>query len=194
METMISLLIGVGLSAAAGFRLLVPFLALSLAALFGHFPVSPEMQWVSSFPALEALAVGLSLEVLAYYIPWVDHALDAITFPASVIAGTLITAAFTSHLDPFLQWSLAIVAGGGAAAAAKTVAGGSRLTSTLTTGGLGNFIVATLELLAAIALSTLMLLLPKLAIVLVALLVILLGWQGYRLWSKRRSRNLSTAV
>lgn len=193
METVVSLLIGVGLSAAAGFRLLVPFLALSLATMFGHFPVSPEMQWVNSFPALEALAVGLVLEVLAYYIPWVDHALDAITFPASVIAGTLITAAFTSHLDPFLQWSLAIVAGGGAAATAKAVAGGSRLTSTLTTGGLGNFIVATLELLGAIALSTLMLVLPKVAIGLVALLLVLLSWQGYRIGC-RRSLNRSAAI
>ncbi|MDX2228967.1 MAG: DUF4126 domain-containing protein [Leptolyngbyaceae cyanobacterium bins.349] len=193
METVVSLLIGVGLSAAAGFRLLVPFLALSLATMFGHFPVSPEMQWVNSFPALEALAVGLVLEVLAYYIPWVDHALDAITFPASVIAGTLITAAFTSHLDPFLQWSLAIVAGGGAAATAKAVAGGSRLTSTLTTGGFGNFIVATLELLGAIALSTLMLVLPKVAIGLVALLLVLLSWQGYRIWY-RRSLNRSAAI
>lgn len=130
MEILTSLLVGVGLSAAAGFRILVPFLALSLAAIWGHFPVSPELQWVSSFPALEALTIGLVLEVLAFYIPWFDHVLDAITFPASIIAGTLITAAFASDLDPFLQWSLAIVAGGGAAAAAKTLAGGSRLTST----------------------------------------------------------------
>jgi len=188
METVVSLLIGIGLSAAAGFRLLVPFLALSVAATFGHFPVSPEMEWVNSFPALEALAVGLLLEVLAYYIPWVDHLLDAITFPASVIAGTLITAAFTSHLDPFLQWSLAIVAGGGAAAAAKTIAGGSRLTSTFTTGGFGNFIVATLELVGAIVLSTAVLILPKLAIVLVPVVLIsLLIWQGGRLWRERQS-------
>lgn len=189
METFTSLLIGIGLSAAAGFRLLVPFLALSIAAIFGHFPVAPEVQWVNSFPALEALAVALLLEVLAFYIPWFDHVLDAITFPASIVAGTLITAAFTSHLDPFLQWSLAIVAGGGAAAATKTLAGGSRLTSTLTTGGFGNFIVATLEVVAAIVLSTLALVLPKLAIVLVIPLIGLLAWQGYRVWQSWRSLN-----
>lgn len=191
METFISLVIGIGLSAAAGFRLLVPFLALSIAAVFGHFPISPEMEWLNSFPALEALAVGLLLEILAFYIPWFDHLLDAITFPASILAGTLITASFTSHLDPFLQWSLAIVAGGGAAAAAKTLAGGTRVTSTLTTGGFGNFIVATLEVLGAIALSTLALVLPKLAIVLVPLLIAVLTWQGYRVWKRKRSLDLS---
>jgi hypothetical protein len=182
METLTSILIGIGLSAAAGFRLLVPFLALSIAAVFGHFPVTPEMEWLNSFPALEALAVGLLLEVLAFYIPWLDHALDLIMLPASIIAGTLITAAFTSHLDPFWQWSLAIVAGGGAAAAAKTVAGGSRITSTLTTGGFGNFIIATLEFVGAIVLSILALILPKLAIVFIIPLIGFLIWQGYRFW------------
>ncbi|EKQ68729.1 hypothetical protein OsccyDRAFT_3276 [Leptolyngbyaceae cyanobacterium JSC-12] len=191
METFISLVIGIGLSAAAGFRLLVPFLALSVAAVFGHFPISPEMEWLNSFPALEALAVGLLLEILAFYIPWFDHLLDAITFPASILAGILITASFTSHLDPFLQWSLAIVAGGGAAAAAKTLAGSTRVTSTLTTGGFGNFIVATLEVLGAIALSTLALVLPKLAIVLVPMLIGVLAWQGYRIWKSKQSPTLS---
>lgn len=190
METLTSVLIGIGLSAAAGFRLLVPFLALSVAAVFGHFPVSPDMEWLNSFPALEALAVGLLLEVLAFYIPWLDHALDLVMLPASIMAGTLITAAFTSHLDPFLQWSLGIVAGGGAAAMTKTFAGGSRLTSTLTTGGLGNFIIATLEFIGAIVLSILALVLPKLAIVLVLPLVGFLAWQGYRLWQSRQSTDL----
>jgi len=186
MELLISLVIGIGLSAAAGFRLLVPFLFLSLAALFGHFPVSPELAWVGTFPALEALTIGLFLEVLAYYIPWLDHLLDAITLPLSMMAGTLITAAFTAHLDPFLQWSLAIVAGGGAAAAAKAISGSSRLTSTLTTGGFGNFIVATLELLGAIALSSLAIFVPKFVVAMVLLLLVFLVWQGYRSWQNQR--------
>lgn len=187
MELLISLLIGISLSAAAGFRLLVPFLAMSLAALFGHFPLAPELAWVGTFPALEALTVGLLLEVLAYYIPWLDHLLDMITLPLSMIAGTLITAAFAVHLDPFLQWSLAIVAGGGAAVAAKAVSGSSRLTSSLITGGFMNFIVATVELLGAIALSSAALLLPKIALVIVIILMVVLGWQGYRVWQQPQS-------
>ncbi len=183
METLISLCIGIALSAAAGFRLLVPFLALSIAAVFGHYPVSSDLQWVSSFPAMEALAVGLLVEILAYYVPWVDHLLDTITFPASILAGILITAAFTSHLDPFTQWSLAIIAGGGAAAAAKALAGGSRLTSLLTTGGLGNFIVATLELLGAIAVSVMAIVLPKLGLLLSLVVIAGLLWLGWRHWT-----------
>jgi hypothetical protein len=183
METLLSLCIGIALSAAAGFRLLVPFLALSIAAVFGHYPIGSDLQWVDSFPALEALAVGLMVEILAYYVPWVDHLLDTITFPASILAGILITAAFTSHLDPFMQWSLAIIAGGGAAAAAKTLAGGSRLTSLLTTGGFGNFVVATLELLAAIAVSVIAIVLPKVGLVLALVAIGALLWLGWRRWS-----------
>lgn len=190
MELFISLLIGIGLSAAAGFRLLVPFLALSLATLVGHFPISSELAWVGTFPALVALTIGLLLEVLAYYIPWLDHLLDMVTLPLSMLAGILLTAAFTTHLDPLLQWSLAIVAGGGAAAAAKAVGGGSRLTSTFTTGGFGNFIVETLELWGAIALSSIALCLPQLALVVIVPLLLVLSWQGYRRWQHSRSLEL----
>ncbi|WP_448604052.1 DUF4126 domain-containing protein, partial [Thermoleptolyngbya sp.] len=111
----IDLCIGIGLSAAAGFRLLVPFLVLSVAALFGHFPVAPDLQWVDSTPALLALGVAVLVEIIAYFVPWLDTLLDLIAFPASIVAGTLLTAAFSSGLDPFLRWSLAILAGGGAA-------------------------------------------------------------------------------
>lgn len=187
METLISLCIGIALSAAAGFRLLVPFLALSIAALFGHFPVGPDLQWVNTYPALETLGVAVLAEILVYYIPWLDHLLDVISLPMSMLAGTLITASFGADLDPLWQWSLAIVAGGGAAAAARSVSGFSRLTSTLTTGGFGNFIITSLEVVGAIVLSTLAIVVPKLAGLLVLLLILLLGWligrYGFRAWS-----------
>ncbi|UBF27663.1 DUF4126 domain-containing protein [Kovacikia minuta CCNUW1] len=186
METIISLCIGLALSAAAGFRLLVPFLALSVAAIFGHFPVSPDLQWVGTYPAMEAFAIAVLAETLLYYIPWLDHLMDMVALPASMIAGTLITASFATHLDPFLQWSLAIIAGGGAAAAVKGLTGASRLTSTLTTGGIGNFIVTTLELVGAIVVSVLAIALPKLAIVLIPMLVIVVIGQGARHWWKHR--------
>ncbi|WP_421659063.1 DUF4126 domain-containing protein [Leptothermofonsia sp. ETS-13] len=97
--------------------------------------------------------------------------MDAIALPTSIIAGTLITASFGTDLNPFLQWSLAVIAGGGVAGAVKGMTGFSRLASTATTGGLGNFVVTTLELVGAIALSVLAIVLPKLALVLVLLLI-----------------------
>ncbi|GAB4429435.1 MAG: hypothetical protein OHK0035_08950 [Cyanobacteria bacterium J069] len=172
---LIDLCIGIGLSAAAGFRLLVPFLVLSVAALFGHFPVAPDLQWVDSVPALVALGVAVLVEVIAYFVPWLDTLLDLVAFPASIMAGTLLTAAFSSGLDPFLQWSLAILAGGGAAGAMRGLSGFSRQLTTIFTGGLANFLITLLEILIAVVLSVLAIALPGAAIGCVLGLLGLLG-------------------
>lgn len=187
METLVSLLVGIGLGAAAGFRLLVPFLVMSMAAIFGHFPLSPDLQWLGTYPALEALGLAVAIETLMYYIPWLDHLLDIFALPAAMIAGTLITASFGSHLDPFLQWSLAIIAGGGTAGAIKGLTGFSRIGSTATTGGLGNFVVATIELVSAVILAVMAIVLPKLAVVLALLLILVLGGTAIWLWLKHKN-------
>lgn len=42
METMLSIFVGVGLSAACGFRIFVPLLIMSIASLSGQLTLSPE--------------------------------------------------------------------------------------------------------------------------------------------------------
>jgi hypothetical protein len=84
-------------------------------------------------------------------------------------------ASAVNHLDPFAQWSLAILAGGGAAATVKGLNGLTRLISTTTTGGLANFVVAIAELIGAIALSVLALTAPLLTVVGIVLLFILMA-------------------
>ena len=78
------------------------------------------------------------------------------------------------QLDPFAQWSLAIVAGGGAAATVKGLNGLTRLVSTATTGGFTNLLVAIAELASAIALSVLALTVPLLTFVLIVALFFIL--------------------
>src|ERR687892_455267 len=65
--------------------------------------------------------------------------------PAATVAGTVLTASSVVDLDPGLQWSLAIVAGGGIAGTIQLFTSATRLTSTATTGGLGNPAVSTAE-------------------------------------------------
>src|SRR5712691_7979200 len=115
METLFSVCVGVGLSAACGFRVFVPLLALSIASLSGHLHLAHGFEWVGTYPALIAFSVATAVEILGYYIPWVDHLLDTIASPAAVMAGTLITASLVTDVGPFWKWSLAIIAGGGAA-------------------------------------------------------------------------------
>jgi hypothetical protein len=193
METLVTLLIGISLSAAAGFRLLVPFLVMSVAAIFGHVPLDDNLQWLDTNTALEGLGVAVALETLIYYIPWLDHLLDVIALPTAMVAGTLITAAFGSdlNLQPFWQWSLAIIAGGGTAGAMKGLSGLTRVASSATTGGLANFIVTTLELLSSVLLAVLAVALPTVAAALVGgLFILFAAIAGGRWWKKRKSTQV----
>jgi hypothetical protein len=74
-------------------------------------------------------------------------------------------------LSPFLKWSLALVAGGGTATIIQLATVALRGTSTATTGGLGNPVVATGELLGSVVTTILAIVLPVLAVVLVGLII-----------------------
>ncbi|PSB11952.1 DUF4126 domain-containing protein [Pleurocapsa sp. CCALA 161] len=181
MEVIIALCLGITLSAACGFRVFVPPLAMSLAALSGHFPLAPGFEWVGTKEAAIALGIATILEVSAYYIPFVDNLLDTVQVPIAVGIGTVITAATLGHTDPVLQWTLAAIAGGGTAGLTKILASFTRLASTGITGGLGNFIVATIEAVGSISLSILGLTFPLwtavilLGVLLVAVITLLIS-------------------
>lgn len=181
LELFLSLALGIGLSAACGFRVFVPLLVISAAARGGFLVLAPGFEWMGSYPALLAFAVATVLEILAYYIPWVDNALDGVAGPAAVVAGAVITASMVTGVDPWLQWTLAIIAGGGAAGIVQAGTTVLRGMSTLATGGLGNFIVSTLEWIGAFTTSLLAVLFPVVALLLViGLLVFILTRWGRR--------------
>lgn len=184
-ETFVDLLLGIGLSAATGFRVFVPFLVLSVAAVVGHIDLPTNFDWIETNQALIVLAAASLLEIVGYYIPWLDHLLDTIATPAAVIAGTLITALATSGMNPLLQWTLAIIAGGGTAGLTKGMNNILRLISTSISVGLTNPIFATIELALAIGLAVLAITLP----VTTGVLVI-----GLLLTILRRSRQLIAAA
>lgn len=163
-EVLLSLAIGVGLAAAVGFRVFVPFTVISLAALSGYLELAPGFDWIGSYPALLVFAVATALEIGAYYIPWVDNLLDSIATPAAIVAGAVITASVVGDVSPLLRWSLAAIAGGGVAAAVQSGTVLLRGTSSTVTGGLGNFAVASSELLGSVLTSLLAVFLPLVAV------------------------------
>src|SRR5919199_541692 len=118
MDTLLSICIGIGLSAACGFRIFVPPMVMSMAALFGHLKLSPNFEWMGTYPALIVFAVATCIEIAAYYIPFVDHLLDTIATPMAIAAGTVVTASLIPDTDPMLQWTVALIAGGGSAGSA----------------------------------------------------------------------------
>jgi hypothetical protein len=174
MELALSICLGIGLSAACGFRVFVPLLGVSAAALAGHLQLADGFAWIGTWPALACFLTAAVLEVGAYYFPWLDNLLDAIATPAAIAAGTIITASVVSDLSPLLKWTLALIAGGGTAGLIQSSTVALRGASTAATGGFANWFVASGELIASVAATVLALFLPVLAACGVLLLAIAL--------------------
>ena len=189
MEVFSGLLMGLGLSAACGFRVFVPLLVLSIAALSGHAHLGSGFAWIGTYPALIAFAAATLLEVAGYYIPVVDNFLDSVTTPAAIIAGTIVTASFAFDLSPLLKWSLAIIGGGGLAGAVQAATVATRAVSTGGTGGLANPLVSTTELGASVVTSILSVLFPILAVLVIGTALFLVVR-----WVVRKRRHSSGAA
>ena len=185
-----SVMIGVALSATCGFRVFVPLLAVNIGTRAKDTDGQPLIDlaggfdWLSSDIALIVFLVATLFEIGGYYIPWIDNLLDTIASPASIVAGTVITASFVTGLDPWLQWLLGVIAGGGAAGAVQATTVVTRAGSTVTTGGLGNPIVASVETSGAFLGSALSIVAVEFAIV---VFVLLLGC-GFWIWWRRRHK------
>jgi hypothetical protein len=106
LDALMSVAIGLGLAAACGFRVFVPLLAVALAGRSGYLPLSPELEWVATTPAIIAFATATVLEVVAYQVPWLDHALDSLATPAALAGGIIACASVMTELPPLLRWSV----------------------------------------------------------------------------------------
>ncbi len=191
MENFLALIVGIGLSAACGFRVFVPLLVMSVAAHTGHLHLARSFQWLGSDIALVAFSVATVVEIAGYYVPWLDHLLDTLATPAAVVAGTIVTAAMVSDLSPFLKWTLAIIAGGGTAGLVQGATVFTRGASTATTGGLANPVFATIELVGSLFTSILSLMVPVAGISLALLLLLFFGKKIYlRVFRKSISRQV----
>ncbi|MFO7570485.1 MAG: DUF4126 domain-containing protein [Smithellaceae bacterium] len=190
METFLSIAIGIGLAAACGFRVFVPLLILNIAAFTGYLFLPDGFAWMGSPYATIAFAVATVCEILAYYVPWLDNALDTIATPAAMIAGTITSAAVFTDISPFLKWTMALIAGGGIAGFVQASTVLLRGKSLLFTGGAGNPVMSTLELVFAMTLALLALFAPVLALVLVVGFVFwALRKMAKRLWKRQGETN-----
>lgn len=177
-----TLFVAVGLAAAAGFRIFIPALVAAGAARAGLLPLADGFQFLASTPALVILSLATLIELVAYLIPWLDHALDSLATPAAIVAGFLLSAAVMTDLDPTLRWSLAAVLGGGGAALTQIPTTLARGVSTWTTGGVANPAVSTAEAAGSTALSFASVFVPVLTVLGI---VVLAAW----LLLRRRERR-----
>ena len=185
----ISAFIGIGLAAATGFRVFLPMFAVSLASYMGWIPMDESFQWLSGLPTLITTGIATVVEILAYYIPFVDHILDTMSVPLATVAGSVMFASQFADIGTFPQWALALIAGGGTAAAISSGFAGTRAASTATTGGLGNSVVATTETAGAGIMSFLAIAAPFIAFICAIILLVVVLVLGRKIWKKFRNFN-----
>ena len=184
MELLMSLLIGIGLSATSGFRLFLPFLVISAASLTGLLELAPAFEWIGTYPALTVFAVAAMVEVLAYFFPYLDNLLSTVSIPFAVIAGTVITASVIVDMGPLLTWSLALIAGGGASLTTKTTSTLLHTGSTAVTGGTANPVLSAAESVFSAFMAIVSIFAPILIVFLFGFIL----WVGVRAFQKRKAR------
>ena len=186
--------LGLGLAAASGFRVFIPPFLYGLFLRLDMVPISIPMtgisEWMASDIGLIVLGVAMIVEILGYYIPWIDNLLDTIASPAAIIAGVMMMSSTLSDTHPALQWGASIIAGGGVSGTIQIGTVATRAVSTATTGGLGNPIVSTIEAGACILCTILAILLPIIALFLV---IVLVGYSGRQV-NKRFFKNSTDSI
>lgn len=174
MDIILEFLIGLGLSTACGFRIIIPFLIMNIGSITGFMHPSEQFQWLGTYPALIILIVAVAIEILGTYIPIVDSILEEIKLPCAVIAGTILTSACISDMQPILKWSLAIIAGGSASGIVHFSTTKIREFLSVSTFNVATPVFSTIELITSFILSICAIVLPVLALFLVIILMILL--------------------
>lgn len=186
---LLSVFVGIGLAAATGFRVFLPIFILSLGTFMGWIPANDSIAWIGTLPAVLGAGIATLVEILAYYIPFVDNLLDTISVPLATIAGSLLFASQFTEVNDWTQWSLALIAGGGTAATISSALAGTRAASSGTTGGVGNPIISTVETVGSTIMSVFAIFLPILAAVLVLLILFFILRYGKKIWTKLRPKK-----
>ena len=194
MDTVVAILVGLGLAAACGLRVFLPLLVMSVSSHLGVIDLGQNWAWAGSWPAIVALGVAASFEVAAYWVPWLDHALDVIAGPCAVVAGTLAAASQFGDVDPMVKWASALIAGGGLAATVKATAMTVRAGSTATTAGIANPIISTVESVLAAGAAIVAVVAPFVVAGMLALLVLVVAAVVVRRRSKKRRAQAAKAA
>lgn len=178
----ISVCLGLALTACCGFRIFIPLLGTSLAIHFGWITVPADMQWLGESIAIVCFSTAALIEIVAYYVPFLDNILDFAAAPLSIIAGTLLMFSLlpVGANKGLLAWGIALVAGGAPSGTIQIGSGLVRLFSTKATVGTGNSLVASAENTAAILGTILSFIIPVIMTILLVLLVLWIAFRTFR--------------
>lgn len=158
---------------ASGFRVLIPLFIASVLSVIGLVTLRSGYEWLTSSSTMVVLGLAVAIELLAYAVPVVDNAFDAVAVPATLIVGTLSALILIPDTVNAPLAGLVALTGGGTAAGLGVGLAKVRLLSTTTTGGIGNLPLSLLEAGAAIGLPLLAVVFLGVAVTVLA--VVLLG-------------------
>lgn len=165
-----SIALAITFAGGSGIRATVPLFLASLLHLLAaeQVPLSPAVEWLGHWLSCGVLFALLIVEIVADFVPGVDHALHAIMTPVHTIAGALAAVVpdyaggVASHLPMAVFGAcLALVAHGGKSvgrfrSAAMTAGASSPVKSALGTVGLvAAIVVAVFVLILAVVFAIL---------------------------------------
>ncbi len=190
MSSLASILSAFGLSAASGLNAYIPLLLVGLTARFTDWlKLSAPFDLLANEWVLGALVILLGIEFFADKIPLVDHANDVIQTFIRPTAGAILFAS-EAHVITQIHPVLALVLGLLVAFGVHATKATARPLVTVTTGGIGNPIVSTVEDVASVGLSLMAILAPVLLVF--AFIALLLA--AYMIWTRRKETQAARAV
>lgn len=188
MDIALGIIIGICLAAAVGFRIFIPLLILSLGSMADYVTLSDTYAWVGTIPAVIAFGVATILEIIGYYVPWMDNMLDTISTPLAPIAGVIAAGSVIVDVDPLVSWTVAIILGGGTALSVEFLTVKARALSSFFTAGFGNAVVASGELFFSTFISILAVVIPIVAFLFILFLVFII-WKVIRRESEAQNKQ-----
>lgn len=186
MELFSGLLSSLGLSSAAGLNAYIPLVLVGLMQHFGLVHLAQPFDLLGNLWLLLGITVVGALDFVGDKIPGIDSAIHTFGGILNAAAGAVLFASNThliGHVDPNVSLLIGFLTAG-TVQAGRTVI---RPASTVTTGGLANPAISLAEDGASATLSVLAVFAPIVA----ALMLLPLGYGGYRLWQYRTRRGHS---
>jgi hypothetical protein len=163
--------LAIALASVCGIRAFSPILIVSILSKIGFIPLQSDFEWLSSTSALIILSIATLIEIIAYFFPWVDSVLSAISTIVTPVAGIIVSCAVLDGFDPTFRWVFAVVAGGGISEGVALIKMGIHFIVDVFTAGIAAPILSFIENIVAICSSILAFLIPILTALFLLILI-----------------------
>ena len=124
-----------------------------------------DFEFLSSDMSLIVMGSASLMEILAYKVPFLDNALDAVATPLAGLAGVTVVAITLQGTDPAIQWAFAIIAGGSTSIGIQSATVAGRGLSSVASLGVANPIFSMVEDIFSLLIVLIALLAPFLALI-----------------------------